>query len=54
MELLVRLLIAALVIWLTQVLLGVFEVKQPANKIILVIVVILVVLWLLGLGLFLR
>jgi len=54
MDLLIRLLVAIAVIWLTQTMLGALEVKEPARKIIFVVVVILAVLWLLGITLFIR
>jgi uncharacterized membrane protein len=45
-NLLIRLLICIGIIWLTQTLLGAFGIKEPANRIIFVIVIILAVLWL--------
>jgi uncharacterized membrane protein len=50
--LLIRLVIAALVIWLAQVLLEALAIKAPAKKIIFVIVVIAAVLYALGLSFF--
>lgn len=41
-----RLLGVCAVIWLAQVLLGALEIKEPANKIIFVVVVILCVIFL--------
>lgn len=46
MDILIRLLIAICIIWLVQTLLGVFSLKEPANKIIFVVTIILVILWL--------
>jgi hypothetical protein len=46
MDLLIKLLIGIGIIWLVQTLLGAFELREPANKIIFVITIILVVLWL--------
>mgnify|MGYP000149609615 CR=1 FL=1 len=43
---LIDLLIVIGIVWLTQVLLGAFEIKEPANKIIFVIVLLFLVLWL--------
>jgi uncharacterized membrane protein len=43
---LIRLLITIGVIWLTQTLLGTFNIQAPARNIIFVVVVILAVLWL--------
>lgn len=50
MDLLIKLLVAIGIIWLVQTLLGAFELKEPANKIIFVVAIILVVLWLVGFG----
>jgi uncharacterized membrane protein len=48
MNLLIRILVAIGIIWLVQTLLGAFGLKEPANKIIFVITIILVILWLVG------
>ena len=48
MDLLIRILIAIGIIWLVQTLLGAFGLKEPANRIIFVITIILVVLWLIS------
>ncbi len=48
MELLIRILVAIGIIWLVQTVLEAFELKQPANKIIFVVSIILVILWLVG------
>jgi hypothetical protein len=45
-NLLIRILIAIGVIWLTQVLLDTFEIKEPAHKILFVVVIILAILFL--------
>lgn len=45
MELLITLLVGIAIIWLVQTLLGAFELREPANKIIFVVAVILVVIW---------
>lgn len=45
---LIRLLIAIGIIWLVQYVLGLFTIGEPANKIIMVAVVILMLLFLLG------
>lgn len=46
MGFLINIVIVIAIIWLTQVLLSTFEIAQPANKIIFVVVVLLAVLWL--------
>jgi len=46
MDLLIRLLVGIGIIWLVQTLLGAFELKEPANKIIFVVTIILVIIWL--------
>lgn len=46
MDLLIRLLVAIGIIWLVQTFLSAFELKDPANKLIFVVTIILVVLWL--------
>lgn len=46
MDLLIGLLIIVLIVWLTQTLLGAFKIKEPANQIIFVVVLVLCVLWL--------
>lgn len=43
---LIRLLIACGLIWLAQVIIGFFELKKPANKIIFGIVLFAVIVWL--------
>lgn len=45
MDLLITLLVGIAIIWLVQTLLGAFELREPANKIIFVVAVILVVIW---------
>jgi|WetSurMetagenome_2_1015567.scaffolds.fasta_scaffold93727_4 hypothetical protein len=45
MDLLITILIGIGIIWLVQTLLGAFELKEPANKIIFVVTVILVIIW---------
>jgi len=50
MDLLIRILVAIGIIWLVQTLLGAFELREPANKILFVLAIILVVLWLVGAG----
>ena len=42
---LIRLLIAALIIWLVQTLLAAVALKDPAGKIIFVVTVVIAVLW---------
>lgn len=54
MDLLIRLLVAIGIIWLVQTLLGAFELREPANKIIFVVTIILVILWLVGSPLMLK
>lgn len=44
---LVRLLIGVLVIWLVQVILGALGVKEPANRILFLVTIIVAVLWIL-------
>jgi hypothetical protein len=46
-DLLIRLLITIGVIWLVQVILGAIPLREPANRIIFVITVILMVIWML-------
>jgi uncharacterized membrane protein YtjA (UPF0391 family) len=46
MNILIELLVAIAIIWLVQTVLGAFEIKEPAAKIIFVIAIILVVVWL--------
>ena len=46
MDLLIRILVACGILWLVQTLLGAFELKEPANKIIFVVAILLVVVWL--------
>jgi len=46
MDLLIKLLVGIAIIWLVQTLLGAFEIKEPANKIVFVVAIVLVVLWL--------
>lgn len=48
MDLLIRILVSIGIIWLVQTLLGAFELKDPANKIIFVITIILVIIWLIS------
>jgi len=48
MDLLIKLLVAIGIIWLVQTVLDVFELKQPANKIIFGISIILVIIWLIS------
>ena len=48
MDLLIKILVAIGIIWLVQTLLGAFSLKEPANKIIFVVSIILVILWLVG------
>jgi hypothetical protein len=50
MDLLIRLLVGIGIIWLVQTLMGALGVKEPANKIIFVVAIILVILWLVGGG----
>jgi hypothetical protein len=48
MDLLVTLLVGIAIIWLVQTLLGAFELKEPASKIIFVVTIILVIIWILS------
>ena len=50
MELLIRILVAIGIIWLVQTLLAAFALKEPANRIVFVVAIILVILWLVGVG----
>jgi hypothetical protein len=45
MDLLIKLLVGIAIIWLVQTLEGAFALREPANKIIFVIAVILVIIW---------
>lgn len=46
MDLLIRILVAIGIIWLVQTFLSAFGLKDPANKIIFVVAIILVIIWL--------
>jgi hypothetical protein len=46
MDLLIKLLVGIGIIWLVQVVLDAFEIKEPAHKIIFVVAIILVIIWL--------
>ncbi len=46
-EFLIRLMITVLVIWLVQVILEAFKLKEPASRIIFVVVISVMVVWLL-------
>lgn len=48
MDLLIRLIAGVAMVWLVQALLGALGVKEPANRIIFVVAIVLVVLWIIG------
>lgn len=46
MDILIRILVGIGIIWLVQTLLEAFALKEPANKIIFVATIVLVIVWL--------
>lgn len=45
MDLLIKLLVGIAIIWLVQTLEGALNIKDPANKIIFVVAIVLVIIW---------
>ena len=47
MDILLNVVVGVCIIWLIQTLLGALEIKDPANKVIFVVTIILVIVWIL-------